>query len=305
MKKALAVALAAALMTLLSWDTSEACCRKKKPPPPPKCPADSEGSMNSVGGGSASVTFSPKGAGMLFASPTGGMQNGASQGCACAIAVKKGLGISASGVTFPSGYPSFSPSNDADHNEDARAFMDRYLRAVGKNPADFDVHLFSTPPGQSVPDSVSFNLTVGFNIPQGSDGSELSQDNTILGMMFYDGRELLVEPNTDGGAPIDLATYTSSGFNLTSAALFKSKVAAPGSGLRATPVAARQIANGVCINGGFDCDLNRNGLVDTQDLMILVGDQAVTDAVSATCAEPTEPMPTEPKTIELFVSGNR
>jgi len=291
MRKILITTLAVLLVSLAFVDTSDACGRKKKKPPPPKCGSDTSGDINSAGGGSANVTFGPKsGTGTTFAS--NGMALPPGQGCSCGVAVKKNIGISANSVSFPRGYPSFSLSTDPNITANAQAFVSHYLSKAGKDPANYDVYVFQTPDGVTIPDGVDFNLSVDFNIPAGSDGSELALDITTLGLFMYDGGEVFAESNTAGGNPISLAEYTSAGFDVTGAAVFKAQVQAPGtplvSGLLDSD-AALTLANQVCLNGGFNCDLNRDGLVGTDDL------RALTGAATATAtACPGDPVPTEP-----------
>jgi hypothetical protein len=294
MRKFLITALAVLLVSLAFVDTSEACGRKKKKPPPPKCGSDTSGSINSAGGGSANVTFGPKsGTGTTFGS--NGMTLAPGQGCSCSVAVKKNLGVSASSVTFPRGYPGFSLSTDPSITANTQAFVSHYLTKAGKNPANYDIYVFQTADGVTIPDGVDFNLTVDYDIPAGSDGSELAQDITTLGLFMYDGGEVFAESNATGGNPISLDEYTARDFDLTDAAVFKANVQAPGTPLAPALLdsdAALALANQVCINGGFNCDLNRDGLVSSDDLRSLTG-AAVT---TTTCAEPLphEPVPTEP-----------
>jgi hypothetical protein len=304
MRKALTILLATTLAVLLAVDTSEACNRKKKKPPKPKCPSDTEGTMNSVGGGSASVTFAPKSGGQLYASPSAGMPLSSGQRCACAVAVKKNLGVSAAGVTFPNSYPGFSASTSNARIASAGQFVSHFLGDAGKNPADYDVYLFETGTGGTVPAGVDFNLEVDFNIPVNSNGSELTQDIVTLAMFLFDGDTAELEPNGDGDPPIDYATYSARGYDDTDANIFKAGVS-DGSGLRITPTQARQLANGVCLNGGFDCDMNRNGLVDPSDLNYLLGDAAVATTTECAKTVPTQPTePTGPTTFPTIPSTN-
>lgn len=294
MRKLFSLVMAVAFLAVLAADPATACCKKKKPPPPPKCPADSSGTVTGAGGGGATVMFGSNSRGRLLSS--NGMTNGATQGCACTVVVKKGLGVAATGVTFPAGYPSFSLTTNPTRAANAQAFVDHYLTKAGKNPANFDVYVFDTAPGQTIPGGINFDLAASFSIPAGSDGSELTQDVITLGMFMYDGDEVGVEPIEGGGAdPLTLSEYQN---DTTKGSLFKNPVSLDGNGLRMSTESAMRVANDVCINGGFDCDMDHNGLVDPNDLRALTGGAVAGGPVSADCAEPADPVPTEPTVNE-------
>jgi hypothetical protein len=291
MKSIVKIAAAAVALAFLAVDASEACCRKPKPPPPPKCPSDTGGSTDSVGGGSMQVTFSPlSGGGQTYAS--NGMPLPQGQRCLCSVAVKKTPGVAATGVTFPAGYPAFAPSGNAARVAGAKAFVDHFLTKAGKNPADFDVFVFETDGnGGSIPGGVDFNLSVQFAIPQGSTGSELTQDITSVGMFLADGDDVQIEPTGQATRPLTLDEYQA---DETKGNLLKAKITT-GSGLRMLTPDALTIANQVCLHGGFNCDVNRDGLVDVTDLRLLTGTVDAAAAPSATaCPTPADPVPREP-----------
>lgn len=293
MRKFFAIAMAVAFLAVLAADPATACCKKKKPPPPPKCPADSEGTMTSAGGGTASVTFGSSGRGFLLQS--NGMTNTPTQGCACTVVVKKGLGVAATGVSFPAGYPGFSLTTNSTRAANAKAFTDHFLTQAGKNPANYDVYVFDTATGQTIPSGIDFDLSVDFSIPIGSNGDELTQDVVTLGFFLYDGDDVELEPVGSTGGTLTLSEYQS---DTRQGSLFKSPVTNGSNGLRMSTEAAMRVANDVCLNGGFDCDMDHNGFVDPNDLRALTGSAVSGGTVSADCAEPADPVPTEPTVNE-------
>lgn len=215
-----------AWITLASFvsTSAEACGKTRRPPKPPTCSASAVGNVSTAANGQATVRFS-SGDGLPLASSIG-MTLAATEGCLCAVAVRRAPDVDVSGVTFPVTYPSFSLETGTSRAQNAVAFVEHYLTRAGRDPDNYEIVVFTTPTGGTIPSNLDFDIDVDYAIPNGSYGEEIAQDEGVIGFFSYDGDQVVAEPSGDG-SPISFAQYVSPGFDLTEASVFLTTTSIP------------------------------------------------------------------------------